>query len=164
MKKELIIVFFLLILSFSLFSSQSDKVTYNQTETISFVQTLNSISEPGINRLIEKYAVSALVPYNKQFLTAAIVFTVVSGVLLVMGIVGSVLWAIGWYGPVTDFNYNTNVPLVWAGSALMGVGWALFSITILGVIAFWILYGLSGGPKGAMKNIRIEGTTVSIKL
>ncbi len=165
MKKELLIISFLLLLSFNIFSVQANKTDYttNPNETISFVTTFNSISNTGISNLIEKYSVSALEPYNKQFLTAAVVFTVCTAVFLVVGIVGSVLWYVGTPWPTNNYIYNPG--LMWAGYALMGVGWGFFSITVLGMIAFWILYGLSGGPKAAMNNkIRIEGASFVVKL
>jgi len=167
MKKELLIISFLLFISFNIFSVQSDKTDFhtNNNGSISFVTTFNSISNTGINNLIEKYSVSALEPYNKQFLTGAIVFTVLTGVFLIMGIVGSVLWSVGVYGGYYLYSSSYyNLPLLYAGYALIGVGWGLFSITVLGMIAFWILYGLSGGPKASMNKIKIEGASLVVKL
>ena len=89
-----------------------------------------------------------------------------------MGIVGSTLIGVSTTTGLDNFytfNWNalatTDAALWFAGAILAGLGWTIFSLALPGIIAFWILYGLSGGPKGAMNKVRMDSlTTVAIKL
>lgn len=163
-----LIIYLSLFVSFNIFPSQVDKKYYptNPNNDLSFITTFNSISDPNINTITQKYKVEKLAPYNEKFLTGAIVTTVCTGVFLIMGITGSVLVVVsGVTLLIYDYySYSVNYALYWTGLALSGVGWPLFSISLLGMIALWILYGLSGGPKKAMNKIRIEGASLVVKL
>lgn len=88
--------------------------------------------------------VAGLAKHEQTFLALAIGFTIGTGASLVIGIIGSVLYGVGFL--------TGDLPLMIPGYVLMGLGWGHFVLCLIAAITFWILYAV---PKVAGKEAKL---------
>lgn len=168
MKKILILVVLAFLANAALFSAENGVKKAEGPKTFTFSQT-NLNQQDDFTRFESKKSssrkngfMSTLEKNSDTFLYLAIGFTIGSGVALTLGIVGSALWGMYYYTPV-------SWGALYAGYVLTGIGWGLFPLLFIAAIVFWVFYALpkiSGSRgKNAMRFEPIDrGFALSVKL
>jgi opacity protein-like surface antigen len=177
MKKMVIIA--MIVLGVAALSFSSEAVQPETNKGISFTGVFsNGMPSPLADKITEMetetttYMAGAsfkswLKKYNKTFFKLAIAMTIATAAGLVVGITGSVIIAVvsAQYA-TTALNWSAYLSGLYAGQALAGLGWSVFSLCLPAMIVFWIFYALGrSGKSSLLKEVPVEnGIGFAIKL